>query len=96
MLARVPIRGFFSLFPEFFGSFDKLCVVFVGATANSCIEDAIVTAVSFLVGVPILVAISKLKVFKRGTTEKMTSELSVVIKGPQMPKRTAILKPHLL
>jgi len=48
----------------FFAGFDELYMVFVGAAIDSYIEDLIVVAVSFLVGVPLLIAISKLKIFE--------------------------------
>jgi hypothetical protein len=48
----------------FFPNFDALHAVFVGAAYYSYIEDLIVVIVSFLVGVPIMVSISKLKSLK--------------------------------
>ena len=57
--------GFHNLFPEFFGSFDQLFAVFVIAAADSYIEDALVIIFSVLVGVPILVSISKSGIFDR-------------------------------
>jgi hypothetical protein len=51
----------YSLFPGVFGSFEGLYAVFVGSAVDSYIEDAMVVIVSFLVGVPLLVSISKLK-----------------------------------
>lgn len=53
--------GFHNLFPEVFGNFDNLLAVFVAGAAYSYIEDAIVVAVAFLIGVPLLIAISKLR-----------------------------------
>jgi len=48
----------------FFAGFDELYMVFVGAAIDSYIEDLIVVAVSFLVGVPLIIALSKLKIFE--------------------------------
>jgi uncharacterized membrane protein len=63
--------GLYSLFPDFFGNFEMLYVVFVGAAIDSYIEDLIVVFVSFLVGVPLIISISKLKIFeKRGLIKK--------------------------
>ena len=60
----VPCGGY-SLFPEFFGSFEMLYAAFVGAAIDSYIEDLIVVFVSFLVGVPLMISLSKLKFFKK-------------------------------
>jgi hypothetical protein len=62
--------GFYRLFPEFFGSFDKLYVVFVGAAVDSYVEDLIVVAVSLLAGVSLLVATSKLELFREKSGNK--------------------------
>ncbi len=63
--------GLYSLFPDFFGNFEMLYVVFVGAAIDSYIEDLIVVLVSFLVGVPLIISVSKLKIFeKRGLIKK--------------------------
>ncbi len=48
--------GFYGLF---FGSFDALFGEFVRAAADSYIEDLIVVAVSFIVGVPLIISVSK-------------------------------------
>lgn len=57
--------GLYSLFPEFFPSFDGLYLVFVGAAVDSYIEDAIVVIVSVLAGVPLLASVVKLKILER-------------------------------
>ena len=49
----------------FFGGFEELYNVFVFAAADSYIEDLIVVAVSFLVGVPLMISVSKLKILDR-------------------------------
>ncbi len=48
----------------FFGSFEELYAVFVGAAVDSYIEDFIVVVVSFLVGVPLIISALKLKIRK--------------------------------
>lgn len=48
----------------FFPNFDALQAEFVGAAYYSYIEDLIVVVISFLVGLPIMVSISKLKFLK--------------------------------
>lgn len=48
----------------FFAGFDELYTIFVEAAAVSYIEDLIVVVVSFLVGVPLTIALSKLKIFE--------------------------------
>ena len=60
----VPCGGY-SLFPEFFGSPELLYAAFVGAAIDSYIEDLIVVFVSFLVGVPLMISLSKLKFLKK-------------------------------
>jgi len=64
----IPCGGY-SLFPEFFGSFELLYAVFVGAAIDSYIEDLIVVFVSFLVGVPLMISLSKLKLWKEAKEE---------------------------
>jgi hypothetical protein len=59
--------GFYSVF---FSSFQELQGIFTGAAVLSYIEDAIVTTVSLIVGVPLMVALSKLRFF----SEKENSE----------------------
>jgi hypothetical protein len=48
----------------FFPCFEELYTVFVGAAVDSYVEDFIVVAVSFLVGVPLMISVSKLKILK--------------------------------
>jgi hypothetical protein len=62
--------GLYNLFPAFFGSFEMLYGIFVGAAIDSYIEDLIVVLVSFLVGVPLLVSILKLRLFENEVTDK--------------------------
>jgi hypothetical protein len=57
--------GLYSLFPQFFGSYEMLHAVFVGAAIDSYIEDLIVVLVSFIVGVPLLLAILKQKLLEK-------------------------------
>ena len=64
----VPCGGY-SLFPEFFGSPELLYAAFVGAAIDSYIEDLIVVFVSFLVGVPLMISLSKLKLLKEAKQE---------------------------
>jgi len=52
------------LYGLFFGSFEELYVVFAGAAVDSYVEDFIVVVVSFLVGVPLMIHVSKLKILK--------------------------------
>jgi uncharacterized membrane protein len=61
--------GVYSFFPDVFGSFAGLYAVFVGAALDSYIEDFIVVAVSFLVGIPLLTIVSRLELFKGKITE---------------------------
>jgi hypothetical protein len=56
--------GLYSLFPQIFGSFEKLYGVFVLGAIDSYIEDSIVVLISFLVGVPLLMTVLKLGVFE--------------------------------
>jgi len=53
------------LYGLFFKGFDELYSVFVLAAPDSFIEDGVVVAVSFLVGVPLLLAVSKFGFLKR-------------------------------
>lgn len=48
----------------FFGSFNEIYAVFVMDAAKSYVEDLIVVAVSFLVGVPLLISMLKLKLLE--------------------------------
>jgi hypothetical protein len=65
----VPCGGY-SLFPEFFGSSELLYAAFVGAAIDSYIEDLIVVLVSFLVGVPLMISLSKLRILKETKQER--------------------------
>ena len=65
--------GWYGLFPEFFGSFEMLNTAFVGAAIDSYIEDLIVVFVSFLVGVPLMISLSKLKFLKETKQEEKQS-----------------------
>ena len=49
----------------FFGGFEGLYNMFVFAAVDSYIEDLIVVAVSFLVGVPLMISVSTLKILDR-------------------------------
>jgi uncharacterized membrane protein len=62
--------GLYSLFSEFFGNFELLYAAFVGAAIDSYIEDLIVVFVSFLVGVPLMISLSKLKLLKETKEEE--------------------------
>jgi hypothetical protein len=53
--------GLYSLFPNVFEGFAGLYLIFVGAAVDSYIEDFLVVIVSFLVGVPLLISIFKLR-----------------------------------
>jgi len=63
-LVRVFLLVPCGLYGLFFESFEGLQVVFVGAAIDSYIEDLIVVIVSFLVGVPLMISVSKLKILK--------------------------------
>jgi uncharacterized membrane protein len=56
--------GFYNLFPDFFGSYEMLFAVFVGAAVDSYVEDIIVVIISLVVGVPLILSLSKLKFWK--------------------------------
>jgi hypothetical protein len=62
--------GLYSLFPQIFGSFEKLYEVFVLAAIDSYIEDLIVVLISLLVGVPLLMSILKLRLLENDVTDK--------------------------
>jgi len=49
----------------FFKGFEELYMVFVLAAVDSYIENLIVVAVSFLVGVPLMISVSKLKILDK-------------------------------
>lgn len=61
--------GFYSMFSDF-ANFQNLQQIFTGAAVFSYVEDAMVTTVSLIVGVPLMVALSKLRFF----SEKENSE----------------------
>jgi uncharacterized membrane protein len=69
-LVRVFLLVPCGLYTLFFDSYAGVEAVFVGAAASSYIEDAIVTAVSFVAGVPILLAASKLGIFPQKNQQK--------------------------
>ena len=54
----------------FFESFDTLLGEFVRAAVDSYIEDLIVVLVSFLVGVPLMISLSKLRILKETKQER--------------------------
>jgi hypothetical protein len=61
--------GFYSMFSDF-SNFQKIQQIFTGAALFSYIEDAIVTTVAFIVGVPLMVALMKLRFFsEKGNNE---------------------------
>jgi uncharacterized membrane protein len=62
----IPV-GFYSMF---FSSFQELQGIFTGAALFSYVEDALVTTVSLIVGVPLMVALARLWFF----SEKEKSE----------------------
>jgi len=53
--------GLYTLFPSVFEGFTGLYLIFVGAAVDSYIEDFLVVIVSFVVGVPLLISIFKLR-----------------------------------
>lgn len=58
----------------FFKGFEELYNVFTFAAVDSYIEDLIVVVVSFLVGVPLLISASKLKILDRSQRRVETKE----------------------
>lgn len=62
-LSRIFLLVPVGLYVPFFGSYGALEQVFVGAAISSYVEDALVVAISLVVGVPLLIATSKLQVF---------------------------------
>ena len=58
----------------FFKGFEELYTVFVLAAVDSYIEDLIVVAVSFLVGVPLIISVSKLKILDKSQRIVKTKE----------------------
>ena len=61
--------GLYTLFPGFFGTLEALQAVFVGAAIDSFIEDILVVIVSIVVGVPLIIAISKLNIVEKKSTK---------------------------
>lgn len=53
----------------FFDNFDTLYIVFAGAAVDSYVEDIIAVVISFLVGVPLLVALLKLRILEKKSNE---------------------------
>jgi uncharacterized membrane protein len=64
-LVRVFLLVPCGLYSLFFGGFDSLSVAFIEAAGFSYMEDLIVVIVSFVVGVPLILSISKLKLWKQ-------------------------------
>jgi hypothetical protein len=58
------------LYPLFFSNYGSLELNFVGAAVSSYIEDGLVVLVSALVGVPLVLAASRLQIFQRNNSEK--------------------------
>jgi hypothetical protein len=85
--------GFYTLFPDVFGSFENLFAAFVAGAAYSYVEDAIAIVVSLLAGVPLLLAASKLKLFKTTTMERSQTGTLAFASVLSDVKVTAILKP---
>jgi hypothetical protein len=69
-LSRIFLLVPIGLYVPFFGSYGALEEVFVGAAVSSYIEDALVVIVSIVVGVPLLIATSKLQMFPWNNSEK--------------------------
>ena len=57
--------GVYTLFPGIFGTLEQISAAFIPAAINSYIEDGLAVTVSILVGVPLLVAISKTKLLPK-------------------------------
>ena len=74
-LVRVFLLVPCGLYGLFFKDFETLYTVFVGAAVNSYIEDVIVVVVSFLVGVPLVISMSKLKLWKEARVGKKNREI---------------------
>lgn len=55
--------GLYNVFSDF-ATFQKLQYIFTVSAASSYIEDVVVVAVSLLVGVPLIVVLSKLQFFQ--------------------------------
>ncbi len=69
-LVRVFLLVPCGLYNQYFTSFDALYAGFVGAAIGSYVEDCIVVLVSLVVGVPLLIAASKILALKEDRTEK--------------------------
>jgi hypothetical protein len=75
-LARVFLLvpcNLYSLFPDVFGGFETLYVIFVTSALSSYIEDLIVVTVSLVVGVPLMIALSKTGIFGNDNNKKADS-----------------------
>jgi len=53
------------LYGVLFPSYEALCAAFVAGAASSYVEDVIVVAVSFVVGVPLVMSASKLGILEK-------------------------------
>jgi len=69
-LVRVFLLVPSGLYGLFFEGFQGLYLMFVGFAIDSYVEDLIVVAVSFLVGLPLLISIFKLKLLGEGRSKK--------------------------
>ncbi len=69
-LSRIFMLVPVGLYVPFFASYGVLEQVFVGAAVSSYIEDAVVVVVSIVVGVPLLIAASKLQIFPWNNSDK--------------------------
>jgi len=66
--------GLYNVFSDF-ATFQKLQYIFTVSAASSYIEDAIVVAVSLLVGVPLMVVLSKLQFFQEKKQKNETKPI---------------------
>jgi hypothetical protein len=72
-LVRVFLLVPMGLYGLFFDSYEVLYAEFVGAAAYSYVEDAIVVTISFVIGVPLMILMLKMKFFeKMGITKEKT------------------------
>ncbi len=62
--------GFYGLFPQIFGGFEGLYLIFVGSAVASYIEDLLVVAVALVVTVPFLASIAKQGFLQESEKEK--------------------------
>jgi hypothetical protein len=69
-LVRVFLLVPSGLYGLFFEGFQGLYLMFVGFAIDSYVEDLIVVAVSFLVGLPLLISIFKLKLLGEERSKK--------------------------